>query len=119
MKRTFSTFILWLLIAILPLNASATRLACCWPAGDDAASECEQHRNMTRAGDTALAKHRAPVGERCSHCSLCCAPAPALQRHVVALTIVLNIERVESRSQARHSSRTRDRLERPPKLFFA
>jgi hypothetical protein len=119
MKRSFSTLVLWLLIAILPLNAAATRFACCWPTGEEATSECEQHRGMTKQGDAPMAKHRAAMGERCSHCSLCCAPTPALQQNAIAVPFNSTIAHAEASTEPHHSSCTRDRLDRPPKSFLS
>jgi len=119
MKRRLSTFLLWLLIALLPLNAAATRLTCCWPSGAAGTEECEQHRAARQQADAATTKHGAPAGERCAHCSLCCAPTPALQQAAIVIPFVATLAHTVARAEPRYTSRTPDRLDRPPKSFLS
>lgn len=119
MKHRFSTFALWLLIAILPLNAVAMRFGCCWSSSEEVKIECEQHHGKAQLGEAPIVKHRALIGERCSHCSLCCAPTPTLPHDAITMPTASANAHAEAGSDLHHSSRIRDRLDRPPKSFLS
>jgi hypothetical protein len=133
MNRVLVRYLLWILIAALPLQGFAAAVnICCGQTRAVAAHSIDETdlHHMHSAGDVDMEKagHSAKAGDAahshgkgstCSHCASCCLSAAALPSNPVLAQVFLTSPAVVLAPAPLVTGFIPDGLERPPRAFSA
>ena len=118
MNRVLVRFLLWLLIAALPLQGIAAAVKTCCGQTHAASAQAQAHHG----GDCAEAGakvHDQCTGASCGACASCCLGVAALPAPLVFIPVFFATPAIESAPATPVSGFIPGGLERPPRQFSA
>jgi hypothetical protein len=116
MNRVLVRYLLWILIAALPLQGFAAAIrTCCGPA--HAAAAVVDHAD--HADHAHMAGHAHGKASTCSNCASCCLGAAALPSNPVLTPVFATASAVVLAPAPWVTGYIPDGLERPPRPFSA
>jgi hypothetical protein len=121
MNRVLVRYLLWVLIAALPLQGFAAAIkTCCGSSHANAAYSIDQQAVHDHApGHSHMAAHAHGKCSTCSHCASCCLGAAALPSTPVFTPVFLTAPAVVLAPAPWVTGYIPDGLERPPRPFSA